>query len=69
MRIYTVTLNPAYDIHADAAELMLRHENLAAVRSREAGGKGVNISRALHSAGVRNTAIIVLGTENGGEFR
>ena len=69
MRIYTLTLNPAYDVHAFAEEFVPFHENLATVTSREAGGKGVNISRALKNADTRNTAIIVLGVENGGEFR
>ena len=69
MRIYTLTLNPAYDIHATTAHFLPCKENLAAVTSRDAGGKGVNISRALHSGGTKNTAVIVLGKENGGEFR
>ena len=69
MRIYTLTLNPAYDIHATTARFLPCKENLAAVTSRDAGGKGVNISRALHSGGTENTAVIVLGKENGGEFK
>ncbi len=68
MNIYTLTLNPAYDVHAFAQELALRHENLAKIQSREAGGKGVNISRALCSGQTPNTAIIVLGKENSGDF-
>ena len=67
--IYTLTLNPAYDVHASCAHFEACHENLAEVRSREAGGKGVNISRALCSGGVRNTAVVVLGRENGAEFK
>ena len=69
MKIYTLTLNPAYDIHATTAHFLPCRENLAHVTSRDAGGKGVNISRALHSGGTSNTAVIVLGKENGGEFR
>ena len=69
MRIYTLTLNPAYDIHATTAHFLPLRENLARVTSREAGGKGVNISRALHNGGTKNTAVIVLGKENGGEFK
>ncbi len=68
-KIYTLTLSPAYDIHAWADALELDKENLVHLRSREAGGKGVNISRALHSAAVPNTAIILAGSENDGEFR
>ena len=69
MKIYTLTLNPAYDIHASTAHFLPCRENLAAVTSRDAGGKGVNISRALHNGGTENTAVIVLGKENGDEFK
>lgn len=69
MRIYTLTLNPAYDVHAFAQQLALQHENLADIRSRDAGGKGVNISRALCSHKISNTAIVVLGSENCADFK
>lgn len=38
-------------------------------KPREAGGKGVNISRALNNLQVPNTAVIVLGKENCGDFK
>ena len=69
MRIYTLTLNPAYDVHATATTFSAGCENLVTVTSREAGGKGVNISRALRCGGTDNTALIVLGKENGDEFK
>ena len=69
MKIYTVTLSPAYDVHATTRSLLLQHENLACVTSRDAGGKGVNISRALTRNGVDNTAIIVLGRDNCADFK
>lgn len=69
MKIYTLTLNPAYDVHALAPQFLPGHENLAQILSREAGGKGVNISRALQSGQIPNTAVIVLGTENSGDFK
>lgn len=69
MKIYTLTLNPAYDVHAMAAELFLGHENLADISSCQAGGKGVNISRALHNHGVDNTAVIILGKDNCAAFK
>lgn len=69
MKIYTITLNPAYDIHAYAEHFAPYHENLANVTSRDAGGKGVNLSRALTSGGVKNTAVVVLGRENAAEFK
>ena len=69
MKIYTLTLNPAYDVHAYAAHFEPFHENLAQIRSKEAGGKGLNISRALREAGIPNTAVIVLGTDNSGDYK
>lgn len=69
MKIYTFTLNPAYDVHAFAEHFAPYHENLAHVTSRQAGGKGVNLSRALKNGGTDNTAVVVLGKDNGGEFK
>ena len=69
MKIYTLTLNPAYDVHAFAKSLKLNCENLAQIESREAGGKGVNISRALCNGQIPSTAIVVLGKDNGDEFK
>jgi len=69
MKIYTITLNPAYDIHAYAEHFEPFHENLAHVLSRDAGGKGVNISRALTANGIENTAVIVMGQENSADFK
>lgn len=69
MKIYTITLNPAYDIHAYIEKFTPHCENLAQVQSRDAGGKGVNISRALRNFGISNTAVIVLGNENSGDYK
>ena len=69
MKIYTITLSPAYDVHATASSLVLQHENLAHVKSRDAGGKGVNVSRALTYNGVDNTAVVVLGRDNCADFK
>ena len=69
MKIYTITLNPAYDVHAYTEQFAPFHENLANVTSREAGGKGVNLSRALHNGGTENIAVVVLGKDNCGEFK
>lgn len=69
MKIYTVTLNPAFDVHAGAERLMPGRENLARITSRDAGGKGINISRALSENGVVNTAIAVVGKENSADFK
>jgi len=69
MKIYTITLSPAYDIHAFTQNFEPFHENLAEVLSRDAGGKGVNISRALCIGNTENKAIIVLGKDNATAFR
>lgn len=69
MKIYTITLSPAYDVHASAKSLVLQHENLAHVKSRDAGGKGVNISRALTYNGMENTAVVVFGRDNCADFK
>lgn len=69
MRIYTLTLSPAYDVHAGAETFAAFHENLATITSREAGGKGVNISRALTAGGGHSTPVVVLGKENAAEFQ
>lgn len=69
MRIITLTLNPAFDVHCHTPHFEPFHENLAEITDREAGGKGVNISRALTMNGVENLALVVLGEENGSDFR
>ncbi len=69
MKICTLTLNPAYDIHAECNSLELCRESTATLLSRDAGGKGVNISRALSFSGIDNTAIVILGSENCEDFK
>ncbi|MBE7043283.1 MAG: 1-phosphofructokinase family hexose kinase [Ruminococcaceae bacterium] len=68
MKIITLTLNPAFDVHCMMNRLELYKENYGTQLTRQAAGKGINLSRALVSYGVENTAITVVGTENGEEF-
>ncbi len=68
MKIITITLNPAFDIHCKADGFLPYRESVVEITSREAGGKGVNISRALIAFEVDNIAVVVVGRENGGEF-
>ena len=68
MNIITLTLSPAIDIHCHAERFSAEHENFAKICSRDAGGKGINLSRALLSYGVKSTAIVAVGTENGDSF-
>ena len=68
MKIITLTLNPAFDVHCYVKDFAPYHENLATVTHRDAGGKGVNISKALTANGVENLAFVVVGDENGDSF-
>ena len=68
MKIITLTLGPAFDMHCHADRLVLDHENLVHMDLCQAGGKGVNISRALVNNGTANLALLVLGQENAHSF-
>ncbi len=68
MNILTLTLNTAIDVHCYSDEFVPYSENLFNITSSDAGGKGINISRALNVANVKNTAIVVVGTDNGDDF-
>lgn len=68
MKIITLTLSPAFDLHCYAKELLTGRENLVSIVRREAGGKGVNISRALKENGTDSLCAVLLGSENGKEF-
>ena len=68
MKIVTLTLNPAFDVHCFCDNFKPYHESIAQITSRDAGGKGVNISRALKANGTENLAIVIVGKENGAEF-
>lgn len=69
MKIITLTLNPAFDVHCEIENLQLYKENYGTHVTRQSGGKGINLSRALLSYGIENIAITVVGTENGEEFK
>ncbi len=68
MNIITLTLNPAIDVHCYTEHFQPYRENLATVTSRDIGGKGINISRALTANKIENTALIVLGQEDKASF-
>ena len=67
-QIRTVTLNPAFDLHYYMEQFEAKHENYVQEIQCDAGGKGINISRALTVNGVENTAYVILGEENGATF-
>lgn len=64
-RIYTVTLNPAWDRTATVARLVPGGTNLLRELRADAGGKGINVSRVLHTFGKESTALGLLGTGAG----
>ncbi len=68
MKCITLTLNPAFDRHCFVPDFSLYHEHLATSDSCEAGGKGVNISRAMCSNGVDNLAVVLMGKDNEAQF-
>ena len=68
MAIVTLTLSPAYDIHAYCDSFCAEAENHVRLLARDAGGKGLNISRALGEYSVKSTAVILLGEENSADF-
>ncbi len=69
MKCITLTLNPAFDHHCMIPNFALNHEHLVKEELYEAGGKGVNISRALTANGTLNLALVVMGEENEAQFR
>lgn len=58
--IYTLTLNPAIDVHAKSNGLMLGKENHVLLTERCAGGKGINVSKALLSYGIKSKAVTLI---------
>lgn len=68
MNVITLTLNPAFDVHCAAPGFAAGRENAVRLLSRDAGGKGINISRALSACHVPSTAYVVVGEENGADF-
>ncbi len=67
--ITTLTLNPAFDVHVNIGELHIGRENLADTVTRDVGGKGINISRALLENGIESKVIVAVGCENGDDFK
>ena len=66
--VYTVTLNPSIDVTLWTDGLDADAVNHVEKEKREAGGKGINVSRVLHSFGVDNLCIALAGGENRHEF-
>lgn len=67
-KIVTITLNPAFDLHYYMDKFNAEKENYVTRAVCDAGGKGINLSRALNENKVENTAYVILGDENGAQF-
>lgn len=66
--VYTVTLNPSIDVTLWTDDLDRDAVNHVIDEQREAGGKGINVSRVLRSFGVDNLCVALAGEENFDEF-
>jgi 1-phosphofructokinase len=67
--IVTVTANPSLDRTYVTGPVLLGEVNRARVDTVEASGKGVNVSRALHAAGVPTLAVLPAGGPEGEQLR
>lgn len=67
--IATVTFNPALDVHYTLREFIVGRENHPEAQKKLAAGKGVNVSRVLKRHGIHATAYLLMGKENGSEYR
>lgn len=68
MKIITMTPNPALDVHLSCPDFVPGAENRYTGRRVDAGGKGINVSRALKSAGVNATTLLLVASENAKEY-
>lgn len=68
MRIVTVTLNPAIDIHINMKKLIPGRENYITSLSRRAAGKGVNVARTLKVLRTEATAVVAAGGGNADSY-
>lgn len=66
--IITVTLNPVIDIHYYSDSFNCGIDNIANEVMSFAAGKGMNVSRALSSAGISSEAFVLLGENNAEEY-
>lgn len=66
--VYTVTLNPSIDVTLWVDGIDQDAVNHVMDERREAGGKGINVSRVLHAFDVDNLCVALAGEENRQEF-
>src|SRR5262245_8349153 len=66
--VVTVTPNAAIDWTCTVPELRVGSRHLAHAGERQAGGKGVNVSRVLGALGVPVRTVVVVGGATGAEI-
>jgi 6-phosphofructokinase 2 len=65
MKALTVTVNPALDISISAENIVPRKKNRCGALMYEAGGGGINVSRAIKKLGGASIAVFIAGGDNG----
>ncbi|WP_424976237.1 1-phosphofructokinase family hexose kinase [Dinoroseobacter sp. S124A] len=68
-RIFTLTLNPALDLSTEAPEVVPDLKLRCAQPRADAGGGGVNVSRAIAFLGGETVAALALGGSTGAQVR
>lgn len=66
--ILCVTLNPSIDVTLWTDGMDFDATNRVLKETREVGGKGINVSRVIHSFGLGNLCLAVAGKDNSREF-
>jgi 6-phosphofructokinase 2 len=65
MRIATVTLNPALDIHSTAPAVRPTHKIRTVDEHVDPGGGGINVARVLHAMDADVVALVLVGGTTG----
>ena len=66
--ILTLTLNPCIDVEVEVRRLIRDDVNRVVSKNREAGGKGINVSRVVQALGGKTLAIAPIGGHMGMDF-
>lgn len=67
--VFTVTLNPALDKTVEIADFRIDKVNRIATLRKDAGGKGINVSKTVCALGGSSCAYCVLGGQTGEQIR
>lgn len=67
--VLTITLNPALDVTTGTDHVVSMRKLRCEMPRYNAGGGGVNVSRAMHELGAASEAFVVLGGSTGQEYR